>query len=465
MFWEKRRRFYILCMTLIGITAIFGGTFFFFHNRDHAPRQEAQAHIGNLFSLSGKLTPDEEQAFLSTTQALGKIMDQQLKNGHQNLPFISDEELERIQKHTVALMQENPKLAIHAHGPGEDHKHGYETDPGENQKWIQEELADINAAIEEVEASNASASAKEALLSVLEHRRSFLMNHEKDAAELDEKFREFYQQDPTIIGVEKNHITGEYTPIPPNRLIILKHRTHSPDGTFEEDIVPQKSHATDPEVGQLLNEYLEALETLPPWEVPPPPEHKDLQLTILTKDVYLNEAGENITDAARQTPEDSSTFEMPETSEDTSTDITSAYPEPLITAEEVEEWQGALEEISDSTDIEIEAIRELFEDTIGIPLDRFLEMTDAEIEAEFNKYLSPSEADLEKQVMPAAPMDLSIEENFKAELRSQFSQKRYNQAMQTLERYGPKEGIRRLKDVDPEMSTHLERRIQQQKEE
>ena len=62
----------------------------------------------------------------------------------------------------------------------------------------------------------------------------------------------------------------------------------------------------------------------------------------------------------------------------------------------------------------------MFEDTIGIPLDRFLEMTDAEIEAEFNKYLSPSEADLEKQVMPAAPMDLSIEENFKAELIKQF---------------------------------------------
>lgn len=31
--------------------------------------------------------------------------------------------------------------------------------------------------------------------------------------------------------------------------------------------------------------------------------------------------------------------------------------------------------------------------------------------------------------------------------------------MQTLKQYGPEEGLRRLKDVDPEMATHVERLI------
>ena len=463
MFGRKRRNFYILCVTLIGITAILGGTFFFFHKKDARIHKEAQTHIDNIFSLSGKLSAEEKQVFISETQALVKLLEPHFKNGDQSLPFISDEELERIQKHTMALAQENPDLAIHSHGPGEPHQHAFETDHGKNHAWFSEELANINATIEKVKASNASESAKEALLSVLEHRRDSIMNYEKDTADIEAKLREFIQQDPTITGAERNNETGEITPLYPNMLRVeIRQYTH-PDGTVGEWYVPKASRSSDPEVAKLLNAYREAFDTLKPWEMPPLPEHEDLRVTIKYGANYRKENAEENTEESLQTSEQFT--EHIETSEDTSTEITSAYPEPHITAEEVEEWQGALQEISDSTDIEIEAIRDLFEEAIGIPMDRFLEMTDAEIEAEFNKYFSPSEADLEKQLMPGAPMDLSIEENFRAELRSQFSQKRYNQAMQTLERYGPEEGIRRLKDVDPEISTHFERMIQQQKEE
>lgn len=460
MLGQKRRRFYNVCVILIAVAAILGGTFFFFHNTDGRIREEAQTHIDNLFSLSGKLTPEEQQAFLSQTQALGKIMDKQLKNGDQRRPIISDTELAQIQKHTMALVRENPELAIHPHGPGEDHTHGSETD----QTWIQDELTGVNATIEAVKASNASASAKEALLSVLEHRRRFLMNHEKDTVELQEKLMEFSKEDPTIVGVTKNHRTGEYTPLYPNMLTLTIHQYTRTDGTVGDMYVPTASHATDIEVSALLDPYLEALETLPPWEVPPPPEHKDLRLTIKYADDYPKETDADITDTSLQTSEplpEQIVENVEETS--TETDLSTAYPDPIITAEEVEAWQKELENIQASEDAEMAELRQSFEEAIGIPTDRLLEMTDAEIEAEFSKYFS--EAELGKQMMPSAPMDMSIQENFDTELRRQFSPKRVNQAMQTLERYGPEEGLQKLKAVDPEMSTHLQRMINRQKEE
>ena len=45
-----------------------------------------------------------------------------------------------------------------------------------------------------------------------------------------------------------------------------------------------------------------------------------------------------------------------------------------------------------------------------------------------------------------------------------FSPQRLDTAMQTLNRYGPAEGIRRLKESDPEMATHVERFIEHSKE-
>ena len=288
------------------------------------------------------------------------------------------------------------------------------------------------------------------------------MNYEKDTADADQKFQEFREQDPTIIGVNKNHITGEFTPVYPNMLTLTIHSYTREDGTLGDMYVPTESHATDPEVAKILIPYLEALETLPPSEVPPPPEHKDLRLTIEYAANYGKEIDAEMTGETLQTPQQFPE-QFVETSEDTSTtDPSDAYPDPIITAEEVEVWQRELENIQESTEGEMAEIRQSFEEAIGLSIDRLLEMTDAEIEAEFSQYFSG--AGLEKQMMPSAPMDVSIE-NFDTELRRHFSPKRVNQARQTLERYGPEEGLRRLKSVDPEMSTHLQRIIHRQKEE
>jgi len=63
--------------------------------------------------------------------------------------------------------------------------------------------------------------------------------------------------------------------------------------------------------------------------------------------------------------------------------------------------------------------------------------------------------------LPKLPPGVSIENT----LREQFSPDRFNRAMDTLNRYGPQEGLRRLKESDPEVAARVERLIQRKQRE
>lgn len=103
-------------LIMVAIAASLTTYFYFYRVPYKKVAKEVQDHIDTLFSLSGKLTPEERETFISTTQALAEIIEQQTQEDDEEPPFISDEELERIQKHTVTLVQENPELAMYAHG-------------------------------------------------------------------------------------------------------------------------------------------------------------------------------------------------------------------------------------------------------------------------------------------------------------------------------------------------------------
>ena len=68
-----------------------------------------------------------------------------------------------------------------------------------------------------------------------------------------------------------------------------------------------------------------------------------------------------------------------------------------------------------------------------------------------------------KSTLPEAPKLPTLVE-FEKRLRENFSPKRFNTAIQTLNRYGPEEGLRRLKTSDPEVAKHFERFIQEEQE-
>lgn len=73
------------------------------------------------------------------------------------------------------------------------------------------------------------------------------------------------------------------------------------------------------------------------------------------------------------------------------------------------------------------------------------------------------EAELTKNIFADVP-NLSTNADFEKTLRERFSPERFTTAMQTLTQYGPKEGIQRLKESDPEVAIQIERFLQPSKE-
>lgn len=59
--------------------------------------------------------------------------------------------------------------------------------------------------------------------------------------------------------------------------------------------------------------------------------------------------------------------------------------------------------------------------------------------------------------MSSSPVAPPSVESLEAALKSQFSSERFDRAMSTLERYGPEEGLRRLRANDPEVAKQIER--------
>ena len=68
---------------------------------------------------------------------------------------------------------------------------------------------------------------------------------------------------------------------------------------------------------------------------------------------------------------------------------------------------------------------------------------------------------LETEVEKLIP-ELPTEAEFEAAFREQFNPERYQKAMSTLKRYGPEEGLRRLKSDDPEIAKRIEPLLKRQ---
>ena len=81
-------------------------------------------------------------------------------------------------------------------------------------------------------------------------------------------------------------------------------------------------------------------------------------------------------------------------------------------------------------------------------------MTDAEIEAAIEKSLTSQPRDVPPDERPDTPSE--IQNQLETNLKSQFSSERFERAMSTLERYGPEDGLRRLRENDPEVANQIE---------
>ena len=78
---------------------------------------------------------------------------------------------------------------------------------------------------------------------------------------------------------------------------------------------------------------------------------------------------------------------------------------------------------------------------------------------DFKDVPTENKIDIAAELVPELP-ELPTEERLETALRERFSPERFNRAMQTLNQYGPEEGLRRLKNSDPDVATHVEHHIQ-----
>lgn len=92
--------------------------------------------------------------------------------------------------------------------------------------------------------------------------------------------------------------------------------------------------------------------------------------------------------------------------------------------------------------------------------DSFVELEDSTIPDTENNAVTRPKVDKEKVVTQLAPDPpaLPTEPEFENTLKERFSSDRFDRAMDTLERYGPEEGLRRLRESDPEIARQMEQR-------
>ena len=87
-------------------------------------------------------------------------------------------------------------------------------------------------------------------------------------------------------------------------------------------------------------------------------------------------------------------------------------------------------------------------------LEKFATMSDAEIAAELEKQLR-------QQLLPGASTEASLEDAVREKIpQKPLTSERFSKAKQILQNYGPKEGLRRLTEADPELAEYFRRNPQ-----
>ena len=87
-------------------------------------------------------------------------------------------------------------------------------------------------------------------------------------------------------------------------------------------------------------------------------------------------------------------------------------------------------------------------------LEKFATMSDAEIATELEKQLR-------QQLLPGLPTEESLEDAVREKITPKpLTPERFNKAKQILQNYGPKEGLRRLTQADPELAEYFRRNPQ-----
>jgi hypothetical protein len=385
---------------------------FYFYNHPKEMDKETKALLKEIYSYSGKLTPDQGRNFFESVQMLDAK--------HLLVP-LPDSELTRLGKHMQELHRDNPDF--HPHNP-----------LGDMASEIHELIARIND-------TDLPADRKQQIISNLQHLHK-VANDDSIIRKLERIAKE------SKVSISYDINTGRILKMYPNTVYLHKNRIREPDGTVRETLLGH-SHSLDPDDAnrELVDAYLSALENLDPdGTAPTPPDG------IRFIDIYEpeNPILKAISGGVDELPADIGRKEL---------HIGNGHehdhqPNPSVPDATTSDAPHPSPDEQSVTDSNIMRDRLANQLTHEAELKRLLNMSDAELEAELERLLTPK---------------LRTEERLKTVRREpsltgknlpRISPERLEKARAILNRYGQEGGLRRLRASDPEVARQMEQMLQ-----
>jgi hypothetical protein len=376
--------------------------------------KETKALLKEIYSYSGKLTPDQGRNFFESVQMLDAK--------HLLVP-LPDSELTRLGKHMQELHRDNPDF--HPHNP-----------LGDMASEIHELIARIND-------TDLPADRKQQIISNLQHLHK-VANDDSIIRKLERIAKE------SKVSISYDINTGRILKLYPNTVYLYKKREMDSNGNVRE-IVTGAESSVDEEVD--IETYLDQLlihqENPSVQDLPSPPPG------VRFIDIYEDELPENpilkaISGGVDELPADIGRKEL---------HIGNGHehdhqPNPSVPDATTSDAPHPSPDEQSVTDSNIMRDRLANQLTHEAELKRLLNMSDAELEAELERLLTPK---------------LRTEERLKTVRREpsltgknlpRISPERLEKARAILNRYGQEGGLRRLRASDPEVARQMEQMLQ-----
>ena len=388
---------------------------FYFYNHPKEMDKETKALLKEIYSYSGKLTPDQGRDFFQSVQMLDDLL----------VP-LPDSELTRLGEHMQELHRDNPDFDPH-------------NPLGDMASEIHELIARIND-------TDLPADRKQQIISNLQHLHK-VANDDSVIRKLERIAKE------SKVGVSYDINTGRILKMYPNTVYLHKNRIREPDGTVRETLLGH-SGSLDPDDAnrELVDAYLSALENLDPdGTAPTPPDG------IRFIDIYEDELPENpilkaISGGVDELPADIGRKELH--IDDGHGHEHDHQPNPSVPDATTSDAPQSSPDEQSVTDSNIMRDRLANQLTFDAELKRLLNMSDAELEAELEKLLTPTASTEEGlKTVPRTP-------SLTGKNQPRISPERLEKARAILNRYGRAEGLRRLRASDPEVVQQMEQMLQ-----
>lgn len=382
---------------------------------------ETKALLEKIYAYSGKLTLEEQRQFAEFPSMLEAI--------HSRHP-LPKSELTRLEAHFREVYKDNPELMAARH------LHGHGSASGTSKRAI-----GIRRLISKIEEMAYPAESKAIMIRQLEKLYA-AANDEPLQQQLNKLILESLNADPeNFVGLDYDANTGRVLRLYRDTVYLYKTRIYEPDGNVRVEVTGSLG-SLDEELQASFDEYFEKLQTHHLNSDAPlsPPSNLRI-IEIYTDTLPENQILKAIEAGVDELPEDSRQGKLYVV--DDQGQEREYAPEMSVPATIREETGVANNDTPASTT----EITQFLEQLTNEELERLLERSDEALEAELERYFTPEEA---------APAERYFEEGFKSSLQERFPPERFKRAMEVLAHFGPEEGLRRLREIDPAFAREVE---------